>query len=520
MKKRYFSLLLAAVLAFSLMAVGCGDKTPDGSDPASTPDSSQTDNSTTTGGDVDPTGDATDATGDSPTAATDTTASGDKVTLNTGNMFGTTTNKTTGKTTTKTTGKTTAATQKTNLTTDEEKLYSAAKKYLGNLIDTKKVAGQTVTILSGATFAQNDVLLNAFNVKIEYTQVDSVITRFITRVESGDSPDLLWADVNTALMAKGYVQAWDSYIDFSHQLYEEIMPQLDQFKLGGRHYFVHAGGNSNQIVLFHTEAFKEIGEKNPYELMLEGKWDWDALKRLMKKLNKDENNDGKLDQYAYGASSGGEIVYATGSDFVTFVNGKPKNMLSSASLQRGVSMTVDLINDYNYLPYYSEIINDFESGKLVMMVDERWKLLVNYMDEFDAGEIGWCFPPKDPDADAHYVINETPGFFLAKGAKHPEAAAAWMMVMRWSNYNEEAIGLIRKIAQKDGTGYSDKYYESCDTLYKLVKPTQLTWAWMNLATIKAEVNDRLLKGETWSKIVAECSPKIDAQIKLFNRNLD
>ena len=68
MKKRYFSLLLAAVLAFSLMAVGCGDKTPDGSDPAS----SRTDSSTTTTG-------------------TDVTTGGDKESSDTGSSHGTTT---------------------------------------------------------------------------------------------------------------------------------------------------------------------------------------------------------------------------------------------------------------------------------------------------------------------------------------------------------------------------------------------------------------------------------------------
>ena len=517
MKKRYFSLLLAAVLVFSLMAVGCGDKTPDGSDPASNPDSSQTDNSTTSSSAADPTGDATD---DSTTTGTDTTTSGDKATLDAGNIFGTTTGKTTtGKTTTKTTGKTTAATQKTNLTTDEEKMYSAAKKYLGNLIDTKKVDGQTVTILSGTTFAQEDVLLNAFNVKIEYTQVDSVINRYITRVDSGDSPDMLWYDMNSALIVKGYVQAWDKYIDFKDKMYSDITGQLDLFKMGGRHYFVHSGGGTQQILLFHTAAFKEISEKNPYELMLEGKWDWDTLKKLMKKLSKDENNDGKLEQYPLGEISNNAFVYATGSDYITFKNGQPVNMLSTPEISRAVNTHTELIQKHNLRAHYNDIIPDFESGKLAMVIGERWQLLANYMDEFDAGKIGWCYAPKDPEADAHYVANETPGFYLSKGAQHPEAAAAWMMVERWSAWDKEAVKLSRRIAQKDGRGLSDKYWEVYDNLNKIIKPTQLTWAWMNIATVMSEINDRSLAGESWSKIQAECSPKIDAQIKLFKKNL-
>ena len=47
---------------------------------------------------------------------------------------------------------------------------------------------------------------------------------------------------------------------------------------------------------------------------------------------------------------------------------------------------------------------------------------------------------------------------------------------------------------------------------------QLGWTYLQLGPYLSDINLRPLTGESWSKVAAEVSPKIDNAIKTFNTN--
>lgn len=385
-----------------------------------------------------------------------------------------------------------------------------------------KVTDTTITILSHATHEVPKVLNAAypgFKVNCQQVSSDALMSRYVTLVNSDKSPDLFWNDYNPQLIAKQYVQAWDGHIDFNTEMWKGVKESIDNWKVGGKYYYIFPSGGRQNIFLYNRAMFRAKGLAEPAELFKQGKWDWDALADMAKKLTIDENNDGKPEQYGLGLDGGAHaFIFAAGTDLVKFTNGRPKNMLLSAEVTRAMEFYVKL-NKENKLYTGSKMIEAFERGEIAILNTQKWVALKEAnKKKVESGEYLFTTIPKDPKAAAHYTAEETPGWFLPKGAKNAAGAAAYLIALRYSRYDGDLIAASQKEDEANGKALPQAILDMEALIDQKTKPVQLGWTYLELGPYIGDINTRPLAGESWSKVAAEIAPKIDSAVKTYLTN--
>lgn len=385
---------------------------------------------------------------------------------------------------------------------------------LGDNLPNIQIDNKTLTILSHAKFETPKLLESKYGVKIDTIQVsgETIITRFVTMVNSNQSPDLLWGDYNPQLIAKQYVTPWDGKIDFSSQYWKDVKASNDNWKVGGKYYYAITAPGRQNVVYFNRNLFKAKNLDDPAKLFKEGKWNWTTFKKLVQELTVDKNNDGTPEQYGLSIVTPSSFLYTTGTDFVKFVGGQPKNMIKSNEVARAMQMYIDL-NKENKLYTGSDAHEAFAKGKIAMIASEKW-VKSYFTKQMETGEMMFAPIPKDPQASAYYVAEETPGFYLPKGSKNPNAAIAFLTVQRFLNTDSQAKEEGLKETLEAG-GWSKEASEMEELINSKTTPVSLVWTYFKLGQYFGDIYNRPLAGESWSKVAEELSPKIDNAIKVY-----
>lgn len=415
------------------------------------------------------------------------------------------------------------ATKSNKVTSNSKTSSTSVKVDDGGLFDRAKAAlpkfnlsSKEITILSHANFETADILENVYGLKVKNITVstDAVTSRFVQMVNAGTSPDLFWNNYTPQFIAKKYVQAWDDHIDFSENIWKDIKASFDSWKLGGKHYYIYTSTTKESIVLYNNSMFQAKNLKTPGELFKQNKWTWDTMADYAKKLTVDANNDGTPEQYGL-AMDGGvmQLIGTTGTDIVKFVNGAPKNMLKSANITRAVNYYVDLNKNVNVL-MQGDMLDAFGRGEVAMLQSSLW-VAYHYADKIRSGEYMFTTVPRDPDADAHYCYEETPGFYLPKGAKNIDGAVAFMYARRYGSYSDEYKEYSTKNELANNIGFPKEGRDMLTLINKNTTGVQLAWTILGVASVRNDIISRPLNGESWSTICESLSPKIDSQIKTF-----
>ena len=389
---------------------------------------------------------------------------------------------------------------------------------LGDGLPDIEIKDKTLTILSHALFETPKLLESKYGVKIESTQVstDNVLTRLITMVESDKAPDLFWSNYMPQLIARQYVKPWDGLIDFNSKYWKDVKSSNDNWKVGGKYYIAITSPGRQNVIYYNRNMIKAKKLDDPAELFKQDKWNWTVFENMVKQLTVDSNNDGTPEQYGLSIVTPSSFLYSTGTDFIKFVNGQPKNMIQSTEVARAMQMYIDL-NEENKLYTAADAHEAFANGKIAMIASEKW-VKSYFMDQMASGEMMFVPVPKDPQANAYYVAEEAPGFYLPDGSSNTNAAVAFLTVQRYLLVDEKAKEEALKETIAAG-GWSQEAAEMEDLITQKTTPVPLVWTMFNLGTYWGDIYNRPLKGESWSKIAEELAPKIDNAIKVYQSDI-
>ena len=501
---RRLSLLLVLCLLLGLCLAGCGGNEPDGSSNPVT--STPTDDGIFDLGD-DVFGDATTtsatATGGETTSDT---ASGGETTSDTASVTG---NKTTS-------GKVTTTKKPSTVTTvyNSNELDPIAKK----MPNIDLGGNKTVKILSHTTFETIPLMVYKYGITVENITVDqkALMSRFVTMCNADEAPDIYWQNYYPNLAAKGYVQAWDNYVDLNADVWKNIKTSVDKWAIGKKHYYLFTEGTRLGFVMYNCKAFKGLTE--PAELFKQGKWNWDAMSDLAEKLTVDSNRDGKPEQYGLAIEDGARsFMYTTGSDVIDFVNGKPVNKFRTSQMARAVNYMVDLHNDVQIYGG-GDKMEAFKRGEVAMYAGHLWQVLT-IIDKVESGDVMFTAFPSDPTLDKYYMAEETPGLFLPAKAKNPKGAAAYMICKAFESWDKDYAAYDEKKEVALGERHPAVYYEMMDLIQKKTIPVQVGWCFVD---INDQINGitRVLNGESWSKVCNDLAPQVDAACKTFISNTE
>jgi multiple sugar transport system substrate-binding protein len=89
------------------------------------------------------------------------------------------------------------------------------------------------------------------------------------------------------------------YYDNLHPLHQRM---ANAWRFLGKNYYVGAAPaaySAAYFLLYNKDLVEAEGIDDPYELWLEGEWDWDNFERLMREVTKDTDGDGEIDQYGF-----------------------------------------------------------------------------------------------------------------------------------------------------------------------------------------------------------------------------
>lgn len=179
---------------------------------------------------------------------------------------------------------------------------------------------------------------DTYGAKIEYmpTTSDKRFDDLATSILGGTSPDIFAYEWRTFPydISKGQYQAIDSLVNWDDPKWAAVKDTADGFIWKGEHYIAPLGYsfNDTQVLMYNKTTMADNGFEDPYELYLNGEWDWNTFVDMMKTYV--ESNDSGSERYGIGGWWANAFVYTAGETMVTYDGTKFGNNLRSQKIEK------------------------------------------------------------------------------------------------------------------------------------------------------------------------------------------
>jgi multiple sugar transport system substrate-binding protein len=269
------------------------------------------------------------------------------------------------------------------------------------------------------------------NTKVKLTIVpnDQLDQKLSTRIASGDTPDVIFANWAVG----GFGTYWKQLLDITP--YIELEPDvlkgfnekiLDIYKRDGRQYGLPVL-SLGSFLFYNKDLYDEAGLPYPTTDWNDTSWTWDKMVANAKKLTKSAGDqqkrvygvvDGLWPANADAWMFGGD--YFSKESYETSILGEPT--VNDPAVRQGIQAHYDLIHTYKVSPSSAEMkavsaLGDpFLTGKVAMVMTGGWGF--------------WSYKPAKfrwGVAALPYVEGRRPVLFndqinIMKGTKHPHEA--------------------------------------------------------------------------------------------------
>jgi multiple sugar transport system substrate-binding protein len=234
-----------------------------------------------------------------------------------------------------------------------------------------------------------------------------------------------WASRNTLVDLQAYIDRDINPDDYYNGIWDGV--RYPDTK-GNMYAFPYSW--SETITYYNKDALDELGLSYP-----ENGWSWDDLLSYAKKLTRDTNSDGEIDQWGYYTfgryacfdpfvvGNRGKII---SDDFKYFVLDEPK-------AKRAAQFLVDLVAKHKVSPItamVSGIKEPFGIGLVAMHTEGNWKIDTYRQVVGDKFDWGIVMTPIGPDANGKQINYGWPNSYS---------------ISAFSSYKEEAWEFIKFI---------------------------------------------------------------------------
>lgn len=291
-------------------------------------------------------------------------------------------------------------------------------------------------------------------------------------VAAGDSPDIFQFEIINHPYAayKKLYQPVEDYIDFDDPVWDRTRDAMKQFEWGGHNYCPIVTLNLDQVMWYRRDVVAQAGLKEPYEYYKEGNWTWDTMLEMLDKWQNSGEGKWGLD----GWQVPDRLVSTTGKAIVALEDGKLKDNLYDADIERCMTNVIDVLYKQNYryprheLNGWSISISEWVLGNTLFYCDlsTAWHdSFQSYIKRYkwDPSTI-FCVPfPRDPQSDKYYQVMKNDAFVLCSGSKNIEGFQAWTQCLIATAYDEETIRLGRE-QNKENYQYTDELLDFFEEL--------------------------------------------------------
>lgn len=399
--------------------------------------------------------------------------------------------------------------------------YKGANGDMNLRLPAYEFKSNTIRILNHYEVAQPDAghfnaLRDVYGLQYESVVVDNndKQRKLVSMVMGGDAPDVMWGSFMPALVTKGYIDAWNNYIDFSIGLWTGLESSLKNFAMNGNYYFIESkGARHDNIIWVNKDIFEELGAKTPMEYYEEGNWTWETLRECALATTLDEDSDGTAEIYGLAIDEPQAFVFTTGVDFVTYnSDGTATNNILSSNVSRAVNFFVSLYAD-GVVNEESDSRETFAAGKIAMYLGPLW-YRASFTDMIFSDRVTVVPWPRDAQADKYYVKEEFGNIILSKDAPNPQGAAAYMCAKRYDVLNTDEAIYYDDETRKENLWESNAIADLIEE-YMFQEdryPVSITWAAFEVHEFWGDIWFFTRLGEPWSSTAERLAPLVDEKI--------
>ncbi len=273
-----------------------------------------------------------------------------------------------------------------------------------------------------------------FNIKdIKFLQIpwgEKLQETMISRMMAGDSGYDFWMLPHTFFFPLRTAGALYPVGDILGDSYYKKLPyqhqkMADKLGIGGKKYTfsVFNGINFNTTFLvFNKTLLEREGIKSPYEYYKEDNWTWDVLTEIAKKVTKDTDNDGEIDQWGLAHTADEFWIHANGGSITRLKNNK---MVYTGD----EPATVNALKQLYQWMQVDKVVGDtwerkkFFNGEVAFADMATWQ--VNQLKDNMKDKFGIVPLPKGPDTNEyHYPSDNVDSLYLPANSKDPKAMLA------------------------------------------------------------------------------------------------
>ena len=285
-------------------------------------------------------------------------------------------------------------------------------------------------------------------------------------VASGDSPDMyefttlcfpytayrnMFQPIDDVIDMSG--PEWDGYREISHQI-----------TWNGKMYCPVNQLRVEDLWYYRKSVLEEAGLPDPYQLFLDGEWDWDHLLDFGKQFK--QTGDGKylVDGWYYQAG----IMNSSGVPMIGIDDsGKIINNLFTPEIERAAAVLRTMAEQGYCYPLvengWSVNYKAWLAGDTLFMTDGDWFWrgdLYKYMKKMQIENTDFFFvpTPKNPNAEGHPCDYDVFGYAFCAGSTNVDSYRAWNKCLMLAKTDEAAIEAGKK-QDYENHNWTDEAYD-------------------------------------------------------------
>ncbi len=358
----------------------------------------------------------------------------------------------------------------------------------------------------------------------------------------GDVIDMFPYDETTQpqYMKKDLFSPLDPYFDImgvNEGLWDDMEASVDMFEYNGSHYVVPYSVSDPEIIMYSRKLFKELGYDDPYELYLEGKWDWDTMTKMMSDFVSTAEAGKK--RYGICGEFGKSLLHSSGSTVVKYEDGKYKNNINDKNIAEAEKLMKKISDENLWLSNWYEFYpNDFLALFYAM---GDWAL-GNTNANNPQNDIMVVPFPKAPESKEYYIDCDYNAKMLVRSSQNPEAVAAYLKCERmvaqeqaYKDIEKETLAKKTKNAYDNWNPYVTKeQYDAIQDFLDVAKKNPMFDFGYGMGDVMYgggdftydsrgvmnNLTESFIRGEgavgEWDKMRDDMTKKVDDEIKKFN----
>lgn len=373
--------------------------------------------------------------------------------------------------------------------------------------------------------------------KINYTRTGSMkkYDDLAARLLADDPPDMFWYETAMTFPAnciKGMFQPVDPIVDFDSPIWSDVKETAEQYTMNGEHYVAPVDFGALSVMTYNVDVFEENSLDDPYELYLDGKWDWDAWHELMTEYV--ENAPADEERWGVNGWFAPFIFHSTGKSIITYDAEKDEyiNNIEDPDLDRAASLLYDLQKEGLYNANWIGSCSEAFKNNVLFYAMGTWAVTPKETDN-------WAIVPmpKDPNTDTLYTTLAVNAYMWVNGSKKNDAMRCWLECARIANtqeeyreagkekffvnqpyYTEQMYQMMtEEVISNKFVRFFDPGYGISTVLSDNDSATNATLEavipYLYTSVMKSDENDTQF---TWSQLKDAYTPTLNSELKTFN----